>query len=593
MTDFWGRVLICGGTDWLRLGRRDNKNAPTDEEDHPDLPEPYYLRSLSALPIQSIHTSCSACHFVVISTSGEAFLFGRNGFGCLGVSSQKYPYVSENAPLRLRVGDLSGRGGGAGRGGGGSGDGRLKFVHAATGRNHTLLVDSTGSVWAAGANALGQCGVGSVSPQVGAFKKVLGLEGEKAVMVGAGVTFSVVLCESGKVYTFGSAEAGQLGHGATGERIMTGNKTVFDVEEQATLVRSLQSTNITSIACGNQHTIALSADGFVYVWGYNGYCRLGLGNQVDVLRPKLVEQFIKERKGSDEQQTGTARSVAAGPATSAVIDKQGMFWLAGRWKQTGEGSSGSPYTTFRFMSDIMACKVAWASLGGVTHWISTPSSSDLDPLQDLTAERMIVTWGQNAANSELGLGEGQPKSCTKPQKHEVLDGVEVLSIAAGQNTTLFLVKPPDPNKEKEKEKPKPNVNANGPTLTKPTKEEQAEEDDEDDEDKFANLPRWPEEVADTPDHCLVCKRDNGDEDSPLECEKCDNPYHLSCLSPPLKEIPEGQWFCPQCMKDPEAPVRGYTVPKYIVDWGGDEEDSGKKRKFGGESGTPGGKKKKQ
>lgn len=29
---------------------------------------------------------------------------------------------------------------------------------------------------------------------------------------------------------------------------------------------------------------------FVYVWGYNGYCRLGLGNQVDVLTPKVVPQ---------------------------------------------------------------------------------------------------------------------------------------------------------------------------------------------------------------------------------------------------------------------------------------------------------------
>jgi hypothetical protein len=26
----------------------------------------------------------------------------------------------------------------------------------------------------------------------------------------------------------------------------------------------------------------------VYVWGYNGYCRLGLGNQIDELIPKVV-----------------------------------------------------------------------------------------------------------------------------------------------------------------------------------------------------------------------------------------------------------------------------------------------------------------
>lgn len=33
-----------------------------------------------------------------------------------------------------------------------------------------------------------------------------------------------------------------------------------------------------------------STHSLVYVWGYNGYCRLGLGNQQDVLTPKAVPQ---------------------------------------------------------------------------------------------------------------------------------------------------------------------------------------------------------------------------------------------------------------------------------------------------------------
>ena len=32
----------------------------------------------------------------------------------------------------------------------------VTFVHAAVGRNHTLLVGSNGEVWTAGANSLGQ-----------------------------------------------------------------------------------------------------------------------------------------------------------------------------------------------------------------------------------------------------------------------------------------------------------------------------------------------------------------------------------------------------------------------------------------------------
>jgi alpha-tubulin suppressor-like RCC1 family protein len=71
---------------------------------------------------------------------------------------------------------------------------------------------------------------------------------ERVVQASAGTSFSVVLTDTGKglrnfvsweslslmtliaVFTFGSAEKGQLGNGTTGERIITGNKTGFDIE---------------------------------------------------------------------------------------------------------------------------------------------------------------------------------------------------------------------------------------------------------------------------------------------------------------------------------------------------------------------------
>ena len=66
------------------------------------------------------------------------------------------------------------------------------------------------------------------------------------------------------------------------------------------------------------------------MWGYNGYCRLGLGNQQDVLTPKAVAQFTDAM---------AAVHVIAGPSNSVVLDKQGMYWMAGKWKNTGDGQS--------------------------------------------------------------------------------------------------------------------------------------------------------------------------------------------------------------------------------------------------------------
>ncbi|KAK0215160.1 regulator of chromosome condensation 1/beta-lactamase-inhibitor protein II [Armillaria fumosa] len=502
----WGRVLICGGTAWTKLGRK----GPASPDDGEDLLEPHILRSLSTIRVVSIHTSCSAVHFVAIDVDGAAWLFGRNGSSCLGLGGG-VDTVSEEEPLRIAVNDLGGDG---------------KWVHAACGRNHTLLVASDGTVWTAGTNMLGQCGH-SPCPEIPFFKRIpfFGTEEgqEKAVKASAGVTFSCVLTESGKVYAFGSGEKGQLGNGTTGERITTGNKTAFDIIYEPVLVKDLGPEKITQLSSGQQHSIALDEKGTVHVWGYNGYCRLGLGNQVDALRPKQVPQFTGANAGV---------LVAAGPSNSVVVDKGGMYWMTGKWKNSGDGSSGSPYSSFRYMPDIMGCKITAAASGGVTHWALTPDD-DSDGV-------MTISWGQNAANGELGLGPEEPKSATKPIKHAKLGGLDVLSVAPGQNTTLFLVRPSD---------------------------------------KMSDLPRHPVEVE-VSDACLICRKE--DEEEALECDKCDNPYHLLCLTPPLTTVPEGEWFCPECIRA--------SVGRRLKHDG----DSGKRKvppSSGGRAGAP--KKKKQ
>jgi PHD-finger len=42
--------------------------------------------------------------------------------------------------------------------------------------------------------------------------------------------------------------------------------------------------------------------------------------------------------------------------------------------------------------------------------------------------------------------------------------------------------------------------------------------------------------------CSVCD-DGGDL---IICDECDLSYHLKCLSPPLTQIPKGEWYCPSC-----------------------------------------------
>jgi len=61
-------------------------------------------------------------------------------------------------------------------------------------------------------------------------------------------------------------------------------------------------------------------------------------------------------------------------------------------------------------------------------------------------------------------------------------------------------------------------------------EDEIEEEMDDDEDTKCQRCLHPDEA-----------------EKMLLCDKCDSGWHIFCLSPPLKEIPPGEWKCPMCV----------------------------------------------
>ena len=57
-------------------------------------------------------------------------------------------------------------------------------------------------------------------------------------------------------------------------------------------------------------------------------------------------------------------------------------------------------------------------------------------------------------------------------------------------------------------------------------------------------------ICDEDAECKKCGSKECDEDDMLICsnEHCgaNGAYHLRCLDPPLDDVPEGDWFCPNC-----------------------------------------------
>ncbi|XP_048340741.1 bromodomain adjacent to zinc finger domain protein 1A isoform X1 [Sphaerodactylus townsendi] len=54
---------------------------------------------------------------------------------------------------------------------------------------------------------------------------------------------------------------------------------------------------------------------------------------------------------------------------------------------------------------------------------------------------------------------------------------------------------------------------------------------------------WSKSILNT--RCKMCRK-KGDAESMVLCDSCDRGYHIYCIRPKLKAVPDGDWFCPEC-----------------------------------------------
>jgi E3 ubiquitin-protein ligase HERC2 len=86
-----------------------------------------------------------------------------------------------------------------------------------------------------------------------------------------------------QVFSWGEGEDGKLGHN---------NRLSLD---KPRLIESLKSKRIRDIACGSSHSAAITSNGELYTWGLGEYGRLGHGDSVTQLKPKLVSAVVTQK----------------------------------------------------------------------------------------------------------------------------------------------------------------------------------------------------------------------------------------------------------------------------------------------------------
>jgi hypothetical protein len=265
---------------------------------------------------------------------------------------------------------------------------------------HTLALQRDTSLWAWGANRVGRLGDGTTTAS-----NLPRQIGRGFAAVSAGSEHSVALKSDGSLWTWGDNSYGQLGDGGT----------------ERSLVPQQVGTGYTAIAASaglfNAHTLALKADGSLWLWGRNVFGQLG-------------DESNEERHSPQLLGTGYV-GVAAGWYHSVAIRVDGTAWSWGynNAGQLGDGTFAARRSPVAVVNDtadgpldlipasansIAADKIpaffvlASGSLASSSTTLRTQTRFQPGDLGRVGAVYVTAMVPSDAVAALLGLGTGEP-----------------------------------------------------------------------------------------------------------------------------------------------------------------------------------------
>ncbi|CAG2163198.1 unnamed protein product [Oppiella nova] len=197
-------------------------------------------------------------NFIYQTHDDQYYVFGSNHYGCLGLGHNKeveYPVL---------IAQLSNKG----------------ITEFYKGCNFMFGRTPDNEYYCWGGNECGQLGLGITGLGNDFVVPIRNeyLSGKNVVFLSCGYKHVLALTETGEVYAWGDNRCGQVGCGNLLDIINTPIK----------LAIGDTSCVIESIACGDHHSIALTQNGDVYVWGSNEYGQLATGNYNQYIKPQLL-----------------------------------------------------------------------------------------------------------------------------------------------------------------------------------------------------------------------------------------------------------------------------------------------------------------
>lgn len=277
----------------------------------------------------------------------------------------------------------------------------------AYGHTHVLAADAAGSVYVWGSNAAGQGGNAVVGGMLRTPQKVTRLWG--VVGVAAGVDTSFALRRDGSVWAWGANSLGQLGLGDRVDRSvptrLAGLPPVIDGSVSTTHALALTADGrvfawgygvsevprevaglppVVAVTAGWQRSFAVTAEGSVYAWGSNVAGSLCTADAADHPSPVIVpgvSGVVQVAAGAEHTVLRTAAGVVSGCGSNASGQLGSVVAVGG----------SSPVA--RVLPDVPP-SVDVSSWGYSRHTVS------------VGRDGVVVGWGENCGGALGGSGGG-------------------------------------------------------------------------------------------------------------------------------------------------------------------------------------------
>lgn len=300
------------------------------------------------------------------------------------------------------------------------------IVAISCGDEHTAVVTQTGRLFTFGSNEFGQLGLGH-NENVLKPSCVKVLKPDKVLAVACGKTHTVVGMISGRLWAFGNNAEGQLGIGREHETVNKPFEVQIDLEDP-----------MIAIASGSSHTLALGQSGTVYVWGSNKEGQLGLGaeGEESLFVPTPLLAFIAS--------VGPVKAISCGYYHSALVT---MPFSDQRDVTEPEPSGGNPgggslYTFGEADGGKLGLGKNVTSEADVPTRVDIPDESIVDVscggdhTLALTSNGEVFSFG-TSSNGQLGLGT-RILETPQPQKIKGGGSHRIVRISCGENHTALV-----------------------------------------------------------------------------------------------------------------------------------------------------------